>query len=185
LGFNLGDAHGELHALAVDLPRLGLHLAKGLRVAVGALGAPLSCRVQGPVEPPPLVLNLPLKGTQRLKAFELFAIASHQPYVPFLFLLHPHGGHGNLFLVKLGAVAPTRRARGHGGDVRAYRRCNATKTKTNTKRGGGESGAMRLYLPLSPCQPWGEKSGWRWSYGGEDQEQNMAIDARLHQSWCT
>jgi hypothetical protein len=51
--------------------------------------------------------------------------------------------------------------------------------------GGGESGAMRLFLPLSPCQPWGEKSGWRWSYGGEDQNQNMAIDAGLRQSWRT
>src|SRR6516225_7309361 len=95
LGFDLGDAYGELNALAVDLPRLGLHLAKALSVAVGTLGAPLGCRVQGPVEPPPLPLDLSLKGTQRLKGVGFFAIAGHISslvlfplccaFVPFLF----------------------------------------------------------------------------------------------------
>jgi hypothetical protein len=78
LGFDLGDAHGEQNAPSVNLPRLGLHLAKAPGVAVGSLGAPLGGRVQGPVEPPPLALDLPLKGTQRLKGVASFAIVGHR-----------------------------------------------------------------------------------------------------------
>ena len=84
--FEPSDAKRDFDAPLVKCARLRLHLAKAFEIADGGLD--LGYRMQRPVQPPPLPLDLALQCQQFPQRIRKVATRFHRAprkYVPFLF----------------------------------------------------------------------------------------------------